>query len=132
MQLLRLLKIKQEEMAREGRNIGSLPLSIKALEEASHIILIYNDCPDSESVRNRWKADMLSLGACIQNMLLTAQSLDVQTLWICDVLFAEHEINDLSGIDKELISAVAFGRTAQRDTPPRPREALASKHITLP
>ena len=58
------------------KRAGSLPISTKAISEASNFILVYNHYSNKEPDynKNRWKTDLLSIGACIQNILLTAQS----------------------------------------------------------
>ena len=129
--IIAVLKRKIAEMTLESKNIGSLPISTKSIEECSDFLLVYNQYSSKEPDynKNRWKADILSIGACVQNMLLTAHSKNIQTLWICDILFAETEINDLLGITDELVAGVVFGAGAREDIPQRPRVELESKLI---
>jgi nitroreductase len=126
--ILSILKRKIEE---EPKNVGSLPISTKSIAESSEFLLVYNRYSKEESNYNinRWKADILSIGACIQNMLLTAQSKNIQTLWICDILFAEAEINNLMGIKDELVAGVVLGIGERKEIPSRPRIGLESKFI---
>lgn len=127
--IISVLKGKIDDFALKSKPVGSLPVSIKAIAEASEFMLVYNQYANKENdyTKNRWKADILSIGACIQNMLLAAHSKNIQTLWICDILFAESEINSLMGIHDELVAGVVLGIGARKDIPQRPRKDLESK-----
>lgn len=58
----------------------------------------------------RIKADLLSCGAAIEHMVLQATELEIDTTWICDVLFVDEEINKYLEVDnKELICGLALG-----------------------
>lgn len=56
--------------------------------------------------------DIQSIGACIENMLLCAQSMGISSLWICDVLYAEEAISKELRLKDPFIAAVAFGKAA--------------------
>jgi nitroreductase len=129
--ILSILKRKIEEFSAESKNVGSLPISAKAIAESTHFLLVYNQYSNKEPDynQNRWKADILSIGACIQNILLTAHSKNIQTLWIGDILSAEIEINNLMGIEDELIAGVVFGIGKRKEIPQRPRIELKNKFI---
>ena len=129
--ILSVLKRKTEELTLESKNVGSLPISTQAIAESSYFLLVYNHFSNKESEynNNRWKADILSIGACIQNILLAAHSKNIQSLWMCDILFAEAEINDLMGIKDELVAGVVFGIGERKDIPGRPRAELENKLI---
>jgi len=55
--------------------------------------------------------DMMSLGACIQNMLLTAESEGIGALWIGEILARKEEVNILLDTDNEheLAAVIALG-----------------------
>lgn len=58
----------------------------------------------------RIKADLLSCGAAIEHMVLQATELEIDTTWICDVLFVDEEINKYLEVDnKELVCGLALG-----------------------
>lgn len=124
-----VLKDKIAQMQAESATVGSLPISLRAIEECSDLVLVYNQYSRREQGynQNRWKADILSIGACIQNMLLAAHSKNIQSLWICDILFAEEELGDLMETDDELVAGVAFGIGMQQNLPRRPRMELHKK-----
>ena len=129
--VLSLLRRKIEELSSESIHVGSLPISAKSIAESAHFVLVYNQYSNREPDynQNRWKADILSIGACIQNMLLTAHSKNIQTLWICDILLAENEINNLMGIKDELVAGIVFGIGKRKELPKRPRVELKNKFI---
>ena len=55
-------------------------------------------------------SDVLSIGACVENMLLVAEALDIDSLWICDIFYAERELAKYLQTDNPIVSAVAFGK----------------------
>jgi nitroreductase len=65
---------------------------------------------NTESGYNRDK-DMMSIGACIQNMLLTAESLGIGSVWLGEILNRKTEVNEILQIDKsnELMAVIALG-----------------------
>ncbi|MGB8455225.1 MAG: nitroreductase family protein [Anaerocolumna sp.] len=116
-----LLYQKHEEI-KDSKDPGSLYRTIKCIESASHIILIFNNqlsayYHDREFRRHRWLADVQSIGACIQNMLLAGEELGVGSLWICDVFYADKEICDMFNRCDELIAAVAVGIKGNTNCP---------------
>jgi nitroreductase len=129
--IIEVLERKVEELTSASKSVGSLPISTKAIGESSEFLLVYNhySAKEADYNQNRWKADILSIGACIQNMLLAAHEKNIQTLWICDILFAESEINGLMQIDDELVAGVILGTGTRNDIPQRPRMALKHKLI---
>lgn len=50
-----------------------------------------------------------SIGASIQNMLLTAAAKGIGSLWIGDIFFAHAELREWLACEGELVAAVAFG-----------------------
>ena len=63
----------------------------------------------------------LSIGAAIQNMILTAQNLGIGSLWICNTCFAQRELNEL--LNGELRAALALGYPAEAPNA-RPRKDI--------
>jgi nitroreductase len=55
--------------------------------------------------------DVMSIGACIQNMLLAASSLGIGSVWLGEILNRKSEVNSLLGIDPryELMAVIALG-----------------------
>lgn len=63
------------------------------------------------SIENKFYhiANVQSIGAAIENMLLTATDIGIGSLWICDIFFAYRELSNYFNSQNELIAAVSFG-----------------------
>ena len=53
--------------------------------------------------------DSLSIGAAVENMILTATGYGLGTLWIANTCFAYNELVDFIGTDSQLTGIVAVG-----------------------
>ncbi len=55
--------------------------------------------------------DLMSIGACIQNMLLYAHSLGIGSVWLGEILKNRDSIVEILGIDpsNEFVALIAFG-----------------------
>ncbi len=91
-------------------------LTCEVIRESEALILVYGDIEHEVF-------DTISIGACIENMILEAYNLNVGSLWIGFILQIEKELNQKFNTNKKLISAVALGYT---DSFPkaRPRKTL--------
>lgn len=97
----------------------SISFTANIMKESPSIILIYR-----KEDKNWRDFDLLSIGACIENMCLYAEELDLATLWIGDIVFIKDKINSYLKIkDLELVSALAVGYPNQFPKK-RPREPL--------
>lgn len=67
--------------------------------------------------------DTLSIGASVENMLLTATELGYGTLWIANTCFAYEELVAYMGITGQLTGAVSLGFPAETPNP-RPRKSM--------
>lgn len=107
----------------QGLDIGSCKLSIKAIKQASVVILVFNAFSHSEKEYNHFRllTDTQSIGAAIQTMILAAQDFGLGTLWICDIFYSEREICSWLNRSDELVAAVAMGYANQSPSP-RPRK----------
>ena len=63
----------------------------------------------SESFMDRTLVDTLSIGACVENMILEATERGVGSLWIGDHLYAEKELRNALGATEMIVSVVALG-----------------------
>jgi len=62
---------------------------------------------------DRIKADILSVGAAVENMILKATELNIDTTWLCDILFIDDVINKYLNLENmELICGLALGYKA--------------------
>lgn len=68
--------------------------------------------------------DLQAIGAAVQNMLLTAVSEGVDSLWMGDVLYAYQELMEHLKLQNPFVAAVALGYHAQHSTP---RKSLGEK-----
>lgn len=68
--------------------------------------------------------DCISIGASVQNMLLMAESLGIDSLWVADILFAQEEVSKYLKIKHRMISAVLLGKAAKSL---RYRKSIAEK-----
>lgn len=109
-----------------GYNTSTAGHTAKVILRAQILIMVYNFrqkradefTPLKKPV---WSMDIQSIGAAVQNMLLTAVDLGLGGLWICDVFAAREEISDWLGRDDELVAAVALGWPDQEPAQ-RPRK----------
>lgn len=72
------------------------------IKDCQALVLVYADIEDMIM-------DTVSVGACIQNMILRATDLNVASLWIGFILHIDSELKEKFKIDKKLVSAVALG-----------------------
>lgn len=86
----------------------------------SHIVLgaqaLIGVFLDSDAVYDVVK-DHQSVGACIQNMLLAAESLDLGGVWLGQILKNKEKVNQIIAIDQryELMAMLALGHPAHRN-----------------
>ncbi len=81
------------------------------------------------SVTDRFLVDCLSIGACIENMLLEAEEQGVASLWIGDHLYAQEELKECLGIQHDIFAMVAFGYPAEPSFRPRDRASDRVMHL---
>jgi nitroreductase len=93
---------------------------LSATTHYSHIVLgaqaliaVFLDAGD---VYDRIK-DLQSAGACMQNMLLAAESLGLGGVWLGQILKNKEEVNRILGIEEryELMAVLALGHPAHRN-----------------
>ena len=136
----KLLDCMEAGLIRERDGDQLLPDSHYGLPDAFHTLSIMREAPVLIMVENtngtspyleintdRRVAeicDSLSIGASIQNILLTATELGYGTLWIANTCFAYNELVDFMGIKGQLIGAISLGLPNESPNP-RPRKAFA-------
>lgn len=107
--------------------------SLRTMEQAAAIILVklvsrYDVC-HNDGVN--WPlhaldievADLLSVGAAIQNILLSAEEMGLGTLWVCDIFYAYPALARFLQEDAPIVSAVCLGYPNESPTP-RPRRPV--------
>ena len=86
------------------------------IRESQALVLVFADIEDMVM-------DLVSVGACIENIVLRAKDLAVASLWIGYILNIEKELQRKFSCDKKLIAAVALGYTDHFPSK-RPRKTL--------
>ncbi len=111
------INLKNEIANRLQTKMGDISATTaNVIRDCACLILVFADVDDEIM-------DIISMGACIQNMILRATDLGVASLWIGYIINIEKELKDKLRVDKKLVSAVALGYT---DVCPnsRPRKSL--------
>lgn len=109
------------------RHIASAKYTVDIMEQTPVIIFVINTdgpgifAPRSQEEQVYELANIQSISAAIQNILLAAQEKGLGSLWICDIFFAYKELCEWMDTDGELIAAVALGVPAENPSA-RPRK----------
>lgn len=135
-----LLEVMEKGLLRERDGDKLLPKSSNGLPDAFHTLKIMKEAPVLIIIENtNGKSpyisidtderiteicDTLSIGASVQNMLLTATELGYGTLWIANTCFAYNELIEFTGIKGQLVGAVSIG-VAKEQPNARPRKDLS-------
>lgn len=120
-----MLEVFRQGIEREENDNALLPESKQHIAAAKYTVGIMAEAPTIIFVVNSLGKSILSeltpeervyeicniqsIGASIQNMLLTATEKGIGSLWICDIYFAYSELCKWLGSDGQLIAAIAFG-----------------------
>jgi len=113
-----------------GIRTGSARHSLEVMAQAPVTIFVFNPTSKHPLLKRDTLetysdvVDIQSIGAAIQNMLLTAVDLGLGSLWICDVFFGYEELCDWLGEKGQMIAAVTFGYPDQSPAP-RPRKNVS-------
>lgn len=91
-------------------------ITSNVIKDCQALVLVYADIEDMIM-------DTVSVGACIENLILRATDLEVASLWIGFILHIEQELKEKLQIDKKLVSAVALGYSLEKPNK-RPRKSL--------
>lgn len=96
---------KAEEKIKRGENAGSIKNTAKIMKEAPVFIAVFNSW--NEKIIN---SNLQSIGACIENICLTATDMGIGSLWICDIDCAFKEVEDLLGKENNsLVAGISLG-----------------------
>ena len=83
--------------------------SLKIMEEAGNLVLVFMDSEKIEQEGLRLTPYYLSVGASIENALLRATELGISSLWVYDLVIIEDELVDMFFKGGKFISALCFG-----------------------
>lgn len=103
--------------------------SIKTIENAPTVVLVYNDGILSNKAKKGGRAyrnyfnnantfEIQSVACAIQNMLLTAHSFGLGAAWFGIPIFSEKSINRLFGVNYRLMAILTIGYPAKKPKPP--------------
>jgi PPOX class probable F420-dependent enzyme len=112
-----------------------LQLSRQRIEQAPALILacLYlgdlNHYPDPDRQRAEEVMAIQSLGAAVQNMLMSAYSLGLDTGWMCAPLFAQQTVREALDLDASLIPHALIPVGYKGAEPRRRAHRLASELI---
>jgi nitroreductase len=89
------------------KNISQYTKYSRIIRDANCCIAVFYNL----SVGYSRDKDIMSIGACIQNMLLAAASLGIGTVWLGEILARKDEVRGILGINEEyeLMAVVALG-----------------------
>ena len=122
-------KITHELMPEWAFAIPDAENTVRIMQEAPCLIAVLNTnqyTPFASIGREKRIVeicDSLSIGAAVENMILTATGYGLGTLWIANTCFAYNELIEFIGTDNQLTGIVAVG-AANEAPPKRPRKAL--------
>ena len=126
---IKLEKITHKLMPEWAFAIPDAENTVRVMEEAPCLIAVLNTNQKTpfDSIEDEKRiveiCDSLSIGAAIENMILTATSYGLGTLWIANTCFAYNELIDFIETDSQLTGIVAIG-FANEDPAKRPRKPL--------
>ena len=123
----RLLDRMECGIKREENGAAMLPNSrsglpdarntLKIMRKAPVIVIVLNTngnspfLPVNNDDRITEICDSLSIGACIENILLKAEEYHLGTLWIANTCFAYNELSEHLNTNDQIIGAIAVGYT---------------------
>lgn len=127
---IKLEKITHKLMPEWAFAIPDAENTVRVMEEAPCLIAVLNTNQRTpfDSIEDEKRiveiCDSLSIGAAIENMILTATSYGLGTLWIANTCFAYNELIDFIETDSQLTGIVAIG-FANETPAKRPRKPVA-------
>ena len=108
-------KMTHELMPEWAFAIPDAENTVRIMQEVPCLIAVLNtnQYTPFASIENEKRiveiSDSLSIGAAIENMILTATGYGLGTLWIANTCFAYNELMDFIGTDSQLTGIVAIG-----------------------
>ena len=125
-------KMTHELMPEWAFAIPDAENTVRIMQEVPCLIAVLNtnQYTPFASIENEKRiveiSDSLSIGAAIENMILTATGYGLGTLWIANTCFAYNELIDFIGTDSQLtgIVAVGFADEAPAKRPRKPLEEI--------
>lgn len=95
------------------------PHTAGIIREVPSLIMVFID----NSIKENRDMDIISIGACIENIILYLTDLDLGTLWIANTNIVSEEIKEILNVPYETVSCIGVGYINQ-DPHERPRKSL--------
>ena len=109
-EMIGIMERNIEAAKSDGGDTGSSEHTAKCMAQAPITVFIFNPYAVNQGREHASSVvDVQSIGAAIQNMLLTAMEHSLGSLWICDVFYAYKDLCEWLGETHEMIAAVSFG-----------------------
>jgi nitroreductase len=138
--LSEILKKKLEVLCheRQARGMGTDDLdlaqgSVHVLQDAAALVFVtyLRDAKNEHGDAHDWSlcarpfeaADLQAIGAAVENMLLAATCVGIDSLWMCDVLYAHQEYLNYLGLQDPIVACIALGYPTSYHTSREPLEA---------
>lgn len=128
-EMLETMKQGVKEFKSQNGNVGSAEYSIKVMEKSPVVVFVFNPYGMPPWINKNTTEqiieiiDIQSIGAAIQNMLLTALELGIGSLWICDIFYAYEDLCKCFNKQSQMVAAIAFGYTDEKPAM-RPRKSI--------
>ena len=114
-----IMEAGAKRLKEQGKPVGTNYNTSKIIRQAPVLIAFHNHEKENDPLSN-----LQSIGACIENMCLEAESMGLGTLWICDIECCMEEMEEFLG-KKEypLVAALAIGYSMEHPSA-RPRLSM--------
>jgi len=122
-------KVGHERMPSWTGGLADAENTVRVMQEAPVLIAVLNTNGKTpfSGIANEDRiveiCDSLSIGAAIENMILSAMEQGLGTLWIANTCFAYDELMDYIGTEDQLTGIVAVGY-ANEQPDQRPRKCM--------
>jgi len=135
-EMVRVMRAGLDARETSGEETGSARWTTDCMGEAPVTVFVHNPAgahpwlPRKENEAWMELADVQSVGAAIENMLLAAQPLGIGSMWIADVWYAHRELNAWLETEEQMVAAVSFGYPNESPAS-RPRKPLSeiARHV---
>ncbi len=118
----RFVVLQQDEQL--IHNIAALTQRSTFIKSADCLICVFLDKTDAFD----YVKDRQSIGACIENMLLTATSFGIGSCWIGEILDRQFEVKELLQVDQfryDLMAVISLGYPLRESNIKTPRKPLS-------
>ena len=116
---VRKLKIDNEKKGINRVDLDFATESVKIIRQAPMLVFVYMNMEKIVYHEDgvRWKlcakdvecTNIMAVGAAIENMLLRATDMGIDSLWMGDIFYAYNELVEFLKIDGEMMAAIALG-----------------------